>query len=72
MEREMQVFWGAWYLRNDMVVNSLGFLFCLIYPILHAREAGNPETPMSTDEKPQEKLVFFSPTGKRQLITSPN
>jgi len=58
--------------ENDMVVSSMGFLLCLKYLSLGVEEAGNLEIPMSTNEKPQEKLVFFSQTGKGLPIARQN
>lgn len=48
-------------MRNDMALSSLGFLSCLIYPILSAGEGGNLETPMGAEKKFQQKLLWTFP-----------
>lgn len=48
-------------MRNDMALSSLGFLSCLIYPILSAGEGGNLETPMGAEKKFQQKRLWTFP-----------
>lgn len=38
-----------------MVVNSLHFFFCLLYPRLKTGEAGSPMMPMGADKKKKKK-----------------
>lgn len=55
-----------------MVVNSLHFFFCLLYPRLKTGEAGSPMMPMGADKKKKkgrlkENLLSLTDRpGKRQ------
>lgn len=59
----------CWDTRKDMLMSSLGFLFCFICTRLQAAETNNIEIPMDTEWKsPNRSLLSLTKEpGKRQL-----
>lgn len=64
MERRLHVIGTSGPMEN-IKINSLNFIFCLIYTRVITEVAGDSETPMST-MWPQEKSCFHHPKNKER------